>query len=155
MYFDFANVLIFLLFSVAFVVLALFMSRIIRPNKPSAQKASTYECGELPFGGSWIQFNIRFYVIALVFIIFEVEVVFLFPWAVVLKQIGVFALVEMLIFLTILLIGLAYVWRKKDLSWVMVPESRLAEPIGSSPRTEKQEVPEGVIPHDAKSAVSA
>ncbi len=152
MYFDFGNVLIFLLFSVLFVVFTLFLSRIIRPSRPSARKGSTYECGELPFGGSWIQFNIRFYVVALVFLIFEVEVVFLFPWAVVLKQIGMFALVEMLIFLAILMVGLAYVWRKKDLSWVMVPEARLAERAAQPRKKEGAGIPEGLTRHEVEPA---
>lgn len=154
-YFDFGNVLIFLLFAVLFVAVTLFLSRIIRPSEPSEEKASTYECGELPFGGSWIQFNLRFYVIALIFLIFEVEVVFLFPWAVVLTKIGMFALVEMLFFLGILLVGLAYVWRKKDLSWVMIPEARLAEPVRRSPRRENVEAPEGVIKHEAEPTIHA
>jgi NADH-quinone oxidoreductase subunit A len=126
-HFDFGNALIFFLFGVAFVALSFCISWIIRPNKPSPQKQSTYECGELPLGGSWIQFNMRFYVIALIFIIFEVELIFLFPWAVVLKQIGPFALVEMMIFVGILLVGFAYVWRKGDLDWVRPPDVK-AEP---------------------------
>jgi NADH-quinone oxidoreductase subunit A len=121
-YFDFGNVLIFLLFGALFVIVALFLSRVIRPANPSAEKQSTYECGEIPLGGSWIQFNLRFYVIALVFLIFEVEVIFLFPWAVVLQQIGVYALVEMFIFIGILLVGFAYVWKKRDLDWILVHE---------------------------------
>ena len=68
-------------------------------------------------GNSWIQFNIRFYVIALIFIIFDVEVVFMVPWAVVFKELGTFAYVEMVIFIVILLVGLAYAWRKGDLEW--------------------------------------
>ncbi|HQI75044.1 MAG TPA: NADH-quinone oxidoreductase subunit A, partial [Candidatus Latescibacteria bacterium] len=90
---------------------------LFRPANPSAEKLATYECGEIPFGGSWIQFNLRYYLIALVFLIFEVEVVFLYPWAVVLRTIGAFAFWEMIVFLAILLVGFAYVWRKGDLSW--------------------------------------
>ncbi len=135
MYFNFGNVLIFFLFGAAFVILNLFMSRLIRPARPSAEKGSTYECGEIPLGGSWIQFNMRFYVIALVFLVFEVEVIFMFPWAVVLQPIGVYALVEMLLFIAILLVGYAYVWRKGDLDWVMATEVEVNDPASGTTST--------------------
>ena len=77
-----------------------------------------YECGEEPVGDTRIKFNTRFYVIALIFLIFDVEIVFLFPWAVVYRKIGMLAFVEMLIFIVILLVGLAYVWAKGDLEWI-------------------------------------
>ncbi len=116
---SFASVLLFMIAGIAFVVITLIISRLIRPKgTPSAAKLSTYECGETPVGSAWVQFNIRFYVVALIFIIFDVEVVFLMPWAVVFKSLGVFAFVEGLIFIGILVVGLAYVWRKGDLAWV-------------------------------------
>jgi len=94
----------------------------VRPNKPSAAKQVTYECGELPRGSSWVRFNIRFYLIALFFIVFDVEVVFIYPWAVVFKPlfpaIGRLLFVEMGQFLGILALGLAYIWAKGDLDWV-------------------------------------
>ena len=77
-----------------------------------------YECGEEPIGDTRIKFNTRFYVIALIFLIFDVEIVFLFPWGVVYREIGMLAFVEMLIFIGILLVGLAYVWAKGDLEWI-------------------------------------
>ncbi len=119
MLFSFASVLLF--FVVGFVLLAftLLLSRLIQPKgKPGADKYIPYECGELPEGSAWIRFNIRFYVIALIFIIFDVEIVFLLPWAVVFKRLGAFAFIEGLIFIGILLVGLAYVWKKGDLDWV-------------------------------------
>ena len=119
---DYANVLIFLGIGAFFIIFNLFLGSLIRPKNPSAEKLSTYECGEEPVGGSWIQFNIRFYVVALVFIIFDVEVVFLYPWAVVVKdlmQYGWFAFVEMMIFVAILLVGLAYAWKRGALEWVV------------------------------------
>jgi NADH-quinone oxidoreductase subunit A len=119
MLFSFASVLLF--FVVGFVLLAimLLLSRLIQPKgKPGADKYIPYECGELPEGSAWIRFNIRFYVLALIFIIFDVEVVFLLPWAVVFKRLGAFAFIEGLIFIGILLVGLAYVWKKGDLEWV-------------------------------------
>ncbi len=121
MLFDYANVLIFLGIGAFFIVFNLFMGSLIRPKNPSPEKLSTYECGEEPVGGSWIQFNIRFYIVALVFIIFDVEIVFLYPWAVVVKDLmayGWFAFVEMMIFVSILLVGLAYAWKKGALEWV-------------------------------------
>lgn len=117
MFFDFATAFIFLVVGSAFIAVNLIISRLLQPRHPSAIKLSTYECGELPVGQSWIQFNNRFYVIALVFLIFDVEIAFLFPWAVVFKELGLFAFIEALIFIGILLVGLAYVWRKGDLEW--------------------------------------
>ncbi len=78
----------------------------------------SYECGEPTIGPSWIQYNVRYYVFALLFVIFDVEVVFLIPWAVVYKELGLFALVEMLIFIAILIFGLVYAWKKGVLKWV-------------------------------------
>lgn len=78
----------------------------------------SYECGEIPEGSAWVQFNIRFYVIALIFLIFDVEIVFLFPWAVVYQELGLLAFVEAFLFVLILVIGFIYVWVKGDLDWV-------------------------------------
>ena len=117
MLFNFAAPLIFILAGALFIALNLVISRLLQPRFPSVGKATTYECGEIPIGTSWIQFNIRFYVIALIFVIFDVEIVFLIPWAVVFKDLGLFAFVEMMIFIGMLLLGLAYAWRKGDLEW--------------------------------------
>ncbi len=125
MYVEFLTIFAFIILGILFIVLLLYLAKLIRPNKPQAQKYETYECGEEIEGPSWIQFNIRFYVVALVFIIFEVEIIFLFPWAVVFRSLGLFALIEMLVFIGILLVGLAYVWRRGDLEWV-----RLTLPYG-------------------------
>jgi NADH-quinone oxidoreductase subunit A len=120
----FATVLIFLVFGVFFAFLALGIARLLRPSNPNPAKLTTYECGELPRGPSWVRFNIRFYLVALFFIVFDVEVIFLFPWAVVFKQLfpipqlGALVFWEMVVFLAILTVGLAYVWAKGDLDWV-------------------------------------
>ncbi|MEK9136584.1 MAG: NADH-quinone oxidoreductase subunit A [Bacteroidota bacterium] len=114
---EFGRVLIFLIIGVVFVAAGLITSWLIRPHRPYPSKLSTYECGETPVGDTRVRFNIRFYVIALIFLIFDVEVVFLFPWATVYKQLGWFAFIEMLVFLAILFVGYAYVWRKGDLDW--------------------------------------
>ena len=104
-----------------------FLSRLIAPNKPTPEKLTSYECGEEPEGNSWIQFNPKFYVIALVFLLFDVEMIFIFPWATVFgnhqligadARWGWFSFAEMLIFMTILILGLVYVWVKGDLNWI-------------------------------------
>ena len=114
---EFGIILLFFIIGVVFVAVGLITAAIIRPSHPNPIKQSTYECGEEPIGPPWIKFNIRFYVIALVFLLFDVETVFLFPWAIVFKQLGWFAFIEMVVFVVILLAGLAYVWAKGDLSW--------------------------------------
>ena len=115
---DFATVLVFILLGAATVALMLALSRLLQPRNPTPVKLSTYECGEVPFGSSWVQFNIRFYVVALIFIIFDVEVALLYPWAVVFKRLGLLAFVEAFIFIGILIAGLAYLWKEGDLDWV-------------------------------------
>jgi NADH-quinone oxidoreductase subunit A len=95
----------------------------IRPSRHSDEKLTTYECGENPVGSAWVRFNIRFYVVALIFIVFDVEAVFLVPWAVVLRRQGLLAFLEGVVFIVILAAALAYVWRKGDLAWVR-PEER-------------------------------
>ena len=118
MYRDFGTVLVAAILGIIMVAVPLFVQSLVAPSKKSKEKLETYECGEESEGSAWLQFNIRFYVIALVFLIFDVEVVFLFPWAVVFKDLGLLAMVEMSIFLVILIVGLAYVWVKADLDWV-------------------------------------
>ena len=115
---NFGNVFAFLALGIVFVVGGYLTARLLRPQRPNQAKNSTYECGEEAVGSAWVKFNIRFYVVALIFIIFDVEVVFLFPWATVFKHLGVFALVEALVFAGILILGLAYAWAKGDLDWV-------------------------------------
>jgi NADH:ubiquinone oxidoreductase subunit 3 (subunit A) len=116
---DYAYVGFFLVVGVLFVILNIeVLSRLIRPRRPNPQKLSSYECGEEPIGMGWVRFHVRYYLYALVYIIFAVETVFLFPWAVVFRQMGMVAFVEMMVFIAILLIGLAYAWKKKALEWV-------------------------------------
>ena len=113
-----SSILTFLVVVVGFLAFNLVFWWVIRPSRASEEKLTTYECGENPTGSAWIQFNIRFYVFALIFIIFDVEAVFLLPWAVVFKKLGFLAFVEGLVFIGILVVALAYVWRKGDLEWV-------------------------------------
>jgi NADH:ubiquinone oxidoreductase subunit 3 (subunit A) len=111
-------ILAFIVVGAAFLTVNLLLWKVIRPSRFSEEKLTTYECGENPTGSAWIQFNIRFYVFALIFIIFDVEAVFLLPWAVVFRQLGTLAFLEGLVFIGILVVALAYVWRKGDLEWV-------------------------------------
>ena len=115
---SYAGVLAFIVVALGFLVVNLIVWKVLRPSRFSEEKLTTYECGENPTGSAWIQFNIRFYVFALIFIIFDVESVFLLPWAVVFREIGPLAFAEGLVFIAILAVALAYVWRKGDLEWV-------------------------------------
>jgi len=135
MYFQFGNVLVFTVLALFLAAFHLALGSFLRPANPEARKLTTYECGEPPTGSAWINFNIRFYLIALVFVIFDVEVAFIYPVAVVfrnwvLKGQGLFALAEVLLFLGILSVGLVYVWAKRDLEWVKrVPQAETAEQL--------------------------
>ena len=124
---EFGKVFLFLIVGIIMILGAFLLSKIIAPNKPTPEKLTSYECGEEPEGNSWIQFNPRFYVIALVFLLFDVEMAFIFPWATVFSQEaliaadsrwGWFTLIEMFIFVGILILGLVYVWRRGDLEWI-------------------------------------
>ena len=123
----YGSILLIGVVGVLLVCVTMFMAKLLAPNKPNPIKLSTYECGEETTGSAWVQFNPRFYVIALVFLLFDVELIFVFPWATVLGQSelitadtrwGWFTLVEMAIFLGILILGLVYVWVRGDLNWV-------------------------------------
>lgn len=107
----------FLILGVFLPVAALTAGRFLRPNRPNEAKQTTYESGVEPIGGSWVRFNVRYYIFALLFVIFDVETVFLYPWAVAYEHLGIFALIEMLIFVVLLLVGLIYAWKKKVLRW--------------------------------------
>ncbi len=115
---NYLPVVLFTVIGVVFVAIALFMSRIVRPSNKTKEKLSTYECAETPVGDARIHFNIQYYLIVIVFLIFDVEVLFLYPWAVQFKQLGAIGLVEMIIFIEVLIIGLAYAWRKEALEWI-------------------------------------
>lgn len=125
---EFGVILLFIFAAIALIVVMLTLAKVIRPHRPNEEKLTTYESGEDPLGNANIQFNVRFYVIAIIFLLFEVELIFLFPWAVVFGQEnlirqtdglwGWFSLVEMSLFIGILILGLAYAWSKGYLDWV-------------------------------------
>ncbi len=140
---EFGEVLLFLVGGVIFTLASFLVSKLIRPNRPNAQKLSTYESGEEPISSAWPQFNIRFYIVALIFILFEVELIFLFPWATIFarKELlqetnalwGWFSFIEMLIFIFVLALGLAYAWVNGLLDWVK-PEQKPSDYKSTIPK---------------------
>ena len=114
---EFGKIFVFILTAALFVVVAIYVARLLRPKRPTFEKLTTYECGENPEGSPWVKFNIRFYVVALIFLIFDVEVVLLIPWALVYKQFGIVGYLIGAIFLILLAVGMAYEWKKGDLEW--------------------------------------
>jgi NADH-quinone oxidoreductase subunit A len=107
-----------LLFTFTMITLPLLLRRFrIVPKKPNPVKSSTYECGMETTGKSWVQFNFRYYFYALLFVVFDIQVVFLYPWAAAMGELELFGLVEMLAFFLILIVGFVYAWKKGDLEW--------------------------------------
>ena len=121
--FHFANVVLFSMTAIGFVLISLVGGKFLRPDAPSAEKSMIYECGEKPIGRAWYNFNPRFYLVALVFVIFEVEIAFMYPVAAVYRSFvdrgeGLLVFGEIFVFVGILAVGLAYVWAMGDLEWV-------------------------------------
>ncbi|OGU30045.1 MAG: NADH-quinone oxidoreductase subunit A [Ignavibacteria bacterium GWA2_35_9] len=139
---EFGKIFIFMLTAILFTVVAIFVARLIRPARPTHEKLLTYECGEDTIGSPWVKFNIRFYVVALIFLIFDVEVVLLIPWALVYQQFGVGGFLVGFIFLFLLGLGMAYEWRKGDLEWIR-PE--LKHSVLKKTKTEKQILKEETV----------
>jgi NADH-quinone oxidoreductase subunit A len=141
---EFGIILLFLVGTIVFLAGGLITAKLIRPNRPNPEKLSTYECGEEPVGSAWGKFNIRFYIVALIFVLFDVELAFLFPWATVFGQRalieetnglwGYFAIAEMFMFVAILALGLAYAWVKGYLDWVR-PEPVISTFTSPVPRS--------------------
>jgi NADH:ubiquinone oxidoreductase subunit 3 (subunit A) len=121
---DFLTVGIFTVIGIGFIVVTLIAAWVFRPHKPTGEKLETYECGEKPIGPAWVQFRVGYYIYALIFLIFDVEAVFLFPWASSLKHFAVqnpaiasFLFIDMVIFVFILALGLIYAYKKGVLEW--------------------------------------
>ena len=108
----------FLLVGALLALILVSLPRLLAPHSHSAAKGSSYECGELPIGEPWVRFRVAYYVFAVIFVVFDVETVFLYPWAVVIRQLGLYGFVEMAVFVGILVLGLAYAWRKGALQWL-------------------------------------
>ncbi|KQS31552.1 NADH-quinone oxidoreductase subunit A [Dyadobacter sp. Leaf189] len=133
---DFGYILLFIIAALVLLGVMLTIAKFLRPHKPNEEKLTTYESGEDPLGNAQIQFNVRFYIVALVFVLFEVELLFLFPWSVVFGnedliaqtngEWGWFAMAEMTVFIGILILGLAYAWVKGYLDWVR-PKPQIPE----------------------------
>jgi NADH-quinone oxidoreductase subunit A len=115
---DYFFVLLFAVLAILFVLGGLIFSFLIAPHHPTRIKIMPYECGEIPLGTAWIQFNVGYYLFALLFLAFDVEAAFLYPWAVILRLVGFQGLIEVGIFLVIVILGLAYAWKKGALEWV-------------------------------------
>lgn len=114
---DYLPVLIFMVIASAFGLGALLVGSIFRPRRPYPEKLMPYESGNPPVGEPRYRFSIKFYIIAMLFVVFDVETVFLYPWAVVFDKIGLYAFVEMMIFIAILLVGYVYAWKKEAFKW--------------------------------------
>jgi NADH-quinone oxidoreductase subunit A len=159
-----ATIAVFLTVGAVFLFANLLLGKLVRPDRPSPEKGEIYECGEKPIGTAWIQFDLRFYVVALLFVIFDVEIAFFFPWAVVFgehtqpeagangRAFALFAFVELLVFFGVLLVGFAYLWKRGDLEWVrsvagQTPETSPPQP--PSPSGEGGVQPAGVVDHPA------
>lgn len=114
---DYLSIAVFLLLGGAFIIATLGLSWVLHPSAITPEKLKPYECGSEPIGPPWVQFRIGYYVYALLFVIFDIETVFLYPWAVAFGRLGVFVLLEMVAFIVILALGLAYAWREGALAW--------------------------------------
>lgn len=115
---DYFFILLFSGLAVSMVGGGLLVSRLIAPHRPGGVKNMPYECGEQTVGRSWVHFNVGYYLFALLFLVFDVEAAFLFPWAVVLREVGLIGLIEVGIFVAILFLALVYAWKKGALEWV-------------------------------------
>jgi len=120
---QYGAVLIFSVLSIGFIFILLLIGKIIRPDRPNPMKNSPYECGEIPVGNAWVNFNIRYYILALIFLLFDVEIALILPVATVYKEwlgtsFGIYALIEIVLFVAILVIILFYAWGRGDLNWV-------------------------------------
>ena len=150
----YASVAAFFLVAIGFILGSLLFGKVLRPNNMYAEKLETYECGEAPVGPAWFNFNPRFYIIALIYIVFDVEIAFVYPVATVFRRWvdagrGMFALVEIFLFVAILMLGLVYVWVKGDLEWI---RSIKGDPRGV-PNVSSRTRPNLIEEHDVEEAM--
>lgn len=129
---QYSTVLIFFALAVGFILISLLLGALLRPKNLYPIKLSAYECGEVPVGNAWVNFNIRYYNLALIFLLFDVEVVFIFPVAVVYREwiaanFGLIAMIELLVFVSILIFALLYAWGKGDIDWIKAVDSQETE----------------------------
>jgi NADH-quinone oxidoreductase subunit A len=121
------GLLLFIVVGISMVLAPLLVGRLLRPNMPHPEKSDPYECGEPAIGSSWVQYDLRFYVVGLVFLIFDVEIALFYPWAVVYKSAGLAGLWDMLFFFGVLVVGFLYLWRFGYLEWVRSTQSQPAD----------------------------
>ena len=114
---DYSSILIFIVIALGFGLVTLALSYLVQPKYPEAEKLSVYECGSEPFSDSRMPFPVRYYVIAMLFVIFDIEVIFLYPWAITFYDLGVIGLIEMMIFIGLFVVAYVYAWRKGALEW--------------------------------------
>jgi NADH-quinone oxidoreductase subunit A len=114
---EYVPVLLFVLAAISFAAITIGASTIIVPQRPNAKKQEPYECGAEPIGTARSRFDVKFYLVAVLFILFDIEAVFLYPWAVSFRQLGLYGLVEMILFIAILLVGYVYLLKKRALDW--------------------------------------
>jgi len=113
----FFPILIFIILALGFGLVTLVLSHLVQPKYPEPEKLTTYECGSEPFSDSRMPFPIRYYVIAMLFVIFDIEVIFLYPWAITFKDLGLIGFIEMMIFIGLFVVAYVYAWRKGALEW--------------------------------------
>ncbi len=114
---QFGYIGLFLVIAIIFPAGGVLTAWLVAPRKPDPNKEAIYECGMETIGDAWVQFNVRYYLYALIFLIFDIEAIFLYPWAAQFRQLGLFGFIEVFIFIAILLVGYAYAWRKRALEW--------------------------------------
>lgn len=135
MFFNFANVFIFIILGLLMTLVIITVSRILAPRvQDNPDKFTTYECGERPVGSAWILFNFRFYAVAVAFLIFDIELAFVFPCVIIFKKwlkmgVGFLALIEIVVFVAILFLGLIYMWNRGDLKWTKEMPEELEEGV--------------------------
>jgi len=115
---NYAGIAVILAWGIVFPVILLVVQRLLSPNNPTKAKLLTYECGLDTQGDTWIRFKISYFMYALIFVVFDVETIFLYPWAMLFQNLGLFAIVEMVIFIAILILGFAYAWKEGALEWM-------------------------------------
>jgi len=115
---QYVDLIVFFVVGMTFPIVSFWLPRLLAPKYPDEEKLTTYESGEVPFGDARVKFHVHYYIFALIFVVFDVETVFLYPWAVKFKELGIFGFAEMVVFIVMLVVGLVYAWKKKVLTWV-------------------------------------
>ncbi len=145
------SIVIFLGLGAFFVIFNLLLGKFVRPRLPTPEKDAPYECGEVPMGNSWVQFDLRFYIVALVFLVFDVEVALFYPWSTIYQEHKVAALLDMLVFFGLILVGYVYLWRFGYLDWV---RSNVTTSMKATPQSPAPAKLSGIARKDPETLVS-